>query len=173
MPTARTNPRLRTAVRNTVKWGGVVASLFLLTIGTISAWWSVTWQTDSGWSSSIHLGSSQFGWSANMNPTLGGLYVSRHSFQRLLWRFDHSGNQVGWTVIVPFWQLVLPTMAAALFAWLVDAKYLRRARAGLCAGCGYDRAGLAAGAVCPECGAAGGVVPHSGHAAAGESPVRS
>ena len=89
-----------------------------------------------------------------MNPTLGGLYVSRHSFQRLLWSLDHSGNQVGWTVIVPFWQLVIPTMAAALFAWLVDAKYLRRAREGACPACGYDRAGLAAGVVCPECGAA-------------------
>ena len=45
---------------------------------------------------------------------------------------------------------------ANLLKWLLYPGGLsaaqRRARAGCCTGCGYERRGLAADAVCPECG---------------------
>jgi hypothetical protein len=53
---------------------------------------------------------------------------------------------------IPLWLPLAPTLLATAAAWRLDALARRRACAGLCPKCGYDRAGLAASAVCPECG---------------------
>jgi len=82
-----------------------------------------------------------------------GLEVVSGSFE-LQWWF-HRGNVGGRTeTAVPLWLPAVLSLLATAAAWRADAKYIRRARAGLCAGCGYDRAGLAAGSACTECGIA-------------------
>ncbi len=56
------------------------------------------------------------------------------------------------TAHIPSW---LPFLLAALptaFSWRLDALATRRAKAGKCPACSYDRAGLARTAPCPECG---------------------
>jgi len=181
MRASRKHPWLKTAVREAVKWRGAGLTVFLV----------VVW---------IGSGFKQTHWSVGSDGHLalakGGLFIAGPLFEgsrgsgRYLW-FEHNGyelrwwfewwhadlpsygNETDWYFTIPLWLPALLSLSATAAAWRADCKSLRRARAGLCAGCGYDRSGLAFGAVCPECGKPVTSAAHAGHAAAEESPVRS
>lgn len=57
-------------------------------------------------------------------------------------------------VTLPLWIPTAVACGASLLCRRQDALARRRAGAGRCVKCHYDRSGLAAGAVCPECGCA-------------------
>jgi hypothetical protein len=159
----RTRPRFKTAVRKTAKWGGVVATLLLLVVWIGSVWWQVGCHRNIPDYGSRGAGIAEgrlFVFKSPMmqDARVGGIqwvsFLTRPSFQ-FSFVFIPTGPGY-WYSAVPLWFPALLSLLATTAAWRADWKYLRRAREGLCTGCGYDRAGLAAGAVCPECGAAAG-----------------
>jgi hypothetical protein len=153
VPHARRTPRLSTALRKTVKWGGAVATLVLVVawIGSTKAW--VEWVGPRG----RHVGvmSGVIGVSQDTK----GLYDTRApgfyaEFEDadMEWWFYKSPPATFWEFDVPLWFPALLCLLPTAYAWRVEAVLRRRARASLCPACGYDRAGLPADAVCPECG---------------------
>lgn len=60
-------------------------------------------------------------------------------------------------VSIPLWPVIAASLVTTAIPWTLFAwarvKAARRAAAGLCPACGYDRDHLAEGAPCPECGA--------------------
>jgi hypothetical protein len=139
-------------IRRSIKWGGLALCLLLAGVWVRS---ECVWET--------FLGSYWQVWSWR-----GACGIHRHDFNYLVAGYlripDGSAPArytmpvIDWTsslqgAIIPFWVLLLPTLLATAAAWRLDARARRRARAGLCATCHYDRAGLATSAVCPECGA--------------------
>ena len=66
------------------------------------------------------------------------------------WTSHNDGSPA--LVFICFWPLPLLLTAAGVPLLLSGRRARRRAVAGACMQCGYDRRGLAAGAVCPECG---------------------
>lgn len=55
-------------------------------------------------------------------------------------------------VHIPLWAFALLAGAPAAWLWNNQHRATRRARAGLCLNCGYDRDGLVKDRACPECG---------------------
>jgi hypothetical protein len=82
------------------------------------------------------------------------LFTYRHPGSRHLWWPIRSTRAWGTTVAAPLWMLLIPLALITAAAGRTDTLDRRRARAGVCPSCGYDRAGIAPGALCPECGAA-------------------
>jgi hypothetical protein len=66
----------------------------------------------------------------------------------LCWWFEINSSEA----VVPIWPFALATGGCAFALWHADIRARRRARVGVCIGCGYDRRGIAADATCPECG---------------------
>jgi len=146
---------LKRAVRKTVKWGGAGLTLLLLVVWIGSGWWGAVWFTPSGGFGTIHGGQLRRVEPLSGGPSTGaGTFLIEPIPSDFEWWFDWGTASGTKYVDIPLWPAALLSLLATAAAWRADAKYMRRARVGLCAGCGYDRAGLAAGAVCPECGAA-------------------
>jgi hypothetical protein len=66
-----------------------------------------------------------------------------------------NGRETAWAVTVPLW--AMPAVLAILpLAWLARANRRaarrRRARLGICEGCGYDLRASRESGRCPECG---------------------
>jgi hypothetical protein len=153
VPHARRTPRLSTALRKTVKWGGAVATVVLVAVwvtsGRYCAYWVFRGESEvfvGGGNININLGNF---WSVMKSPP--GWYAEAQESSllcrpRLLW------NSYSLFADIPLWLLLGPSMALTLWAWRRDAVLRRRACAEFCPKCHYDRAGLAADAVCPECG---------------------
>jgi len=145
--------KVKQAGRKTVKWGWLVLTIFLVVVWMGGSWWRVVWSAPAG--GSVRLFAGQVRISA---PLFGGGPRDRSRLRIETdpvpnqWWFDWGTTARGDHCRVPLWFPTLLSLLATAAAWRADAKYLRRSRVGLCAGCGYDRAGLAAGAVCPECG---------------------
>jgi hypothetical protein len=144
-------------LRQTIKWGGAAASLILISAWLINGKWGGYWvfgrgdciQVDGGLIE-LHLGGT--GWSKDVP----GPYTIKHSG----WWWDHA-DVFGTLPDGPgryFTFSLLPLACAAILitipAWILDARARRRARAGLCRTCHYDRGGLPLDTVCPECGSA-------------------
>ena len=96
----------------------------------------------------------------------GNTFSILHAPFAVDWGFErrlpvHAGSppRSGTVWIVPLWAPFLLAAGATVLAWRLDTLARRRARAGFCPKCGYNRTGLAPGAVCPECGAAAIVPP--------------
>ncbi len=153
MPASRKHPRLKRAVRKTVKWGGAGLTVLLLVVWIGSGWRGATW-TNMSYGGVLLVG----GRIVVCEPLFD---ADPNSYNRVSieterypwgWWFDWgvvNGNRY-WQV--PLWLPALLSLLATAAAWRADAKYLRRVREGACPACGYDRAGLAAGSLCPECG---------------------
>jgi len=144
---------LKRRVRKTVKWGGALVTVALITSWIASMWWEAT----------IYSRSLRFGvlWHSGLivlvsfeksdPPPEDEAWISRSQPHHFMWWFGFERTMDGWDAGAPLLPLALPTLALTIFAWHRDAAIRRRLRSGCCS-CGYDRAGLAAGAVCPECG---------------------
>jgi hypothetical protein len=77
---------------------------------------------------------------------------------RISLRPQWSSDRLQAVVVLPLWiPFLVAAIPSALF-WRRDHVLTKRARAGRCPACNYDRHGLTADAKCPECGA----VPPSG-----------
>ena len=147
-------------IRETIKWGGAVATLLLIVLWIGSGWWMVGWMNGKG--EEVWLGgggvrvdtlgppdpdgvmtvTTDRGWVAVGAPNFG-----------INWRFyrEHNG---GFThTFIPLWLPALLAAVVAIGAWRLDILARRRARITHCPKCGYDRAGIAGEAKCPECGA--------------------
>jgi len=153
VPTPNKHPRLKTAVRKTVKWGGAGLSVLLLAVWIGSGWYGTYRRVSSGRMYMVSDGVFE------IRTPIAGPFPRKDE-----WAFYEHDNSLSkwwfrWTTVwlfehleIPLWLPALLSLLATAAAWRADAKYMRRVRVGLCAGCGYDRAGLAADAVCPECG---------------------
>ena len=129
-----------------------MVSVVLLVVWVGSGWWNVQWVV----SPRLGLGIAQGcflrfidenydfvpGFSAGRNFAWSRFHVE--------WLFVNRGPFLA----IPLWPVIVLSLFATAFAWRLDALARRRARAGFCPKCNYDRTGLAPGAVCPECGAA-------------------
>jgi len=149
--------KLKRKVRKTVKWGGAGLTVLLVVVWIGSGWWNVVWRSNGNLVTVVNWGEVYFEWIEN-RPVLdleSPFFVSTHGFELSWWPYLRNRNPY-WVASIPLCYPALLSLVATAAAWRADAKYMRRAPVGLCAGCGYDRAGLAAGAVCPECGAAAG-----------------
>ena len=139
---------LKRRVRKTVKWGGAGLTVLLVVVWIGSGWWGSVVEYSSGSHASLESGRvfvyDHPPWNFRLGP-------EPPSWD--LW-FDWGAGRGGKYLMVPLWLPALLSLLATAAAWRADAKYLRRARAGLCASCGYDLSGLPAKGGCPECGKA-------------------
>jgi transposase InsO family protein len=141
------HPRIRKAI----KWGGLALCLLLAGVWVRSEW---VWDHYAGtnfyliaWKGSACIGQTWPGYAASGYRS-GPVVADRDRY----WWCVFGGPATTIRAIIPLWLLLAPTLLATAAAWRLDAVARRRARAGRCPKCGYDRAGLAASAVCPECG---------------------
>jgi hypothetical protein len=130
-----TRDKVKRAVRKTVKWGGAGLTVLLVVVW-IGSWWA-----------------SYPGWP--LWPS--GPVVLRKGWLLVIYPLNPGPwEDVRWVDrTIPLWLPSVLSLLATAAAWRADLKRIRRARAGLCGSCGYDRAGLPAHGRCPECGAAG------------------
>lgn len=82
-------------------------------------------------------------WSDALNWNIFGFGVNRYPTM--------LGNVH--SLSIPFWLIAAVLGMAAIRLWMPIREETKRAKAGRCARCNYDRAGLANDAPCPECGA--------------------
>lgn len=147
----------------TIKWLGPV-----VTAGLALVWWlsGRYWATHIGpgdWTASVAVGLAGVTYEPGLIamteqatgvPVPRGLRIIRKSHD-MAWWFRVTWEPGRKTVSVPLWcPLVIATGLSAA-AWHRDLAARRRARAGSCPACGYQRAGLPARAPCPECGGGG------------------
>jgi hypothetical protein len=144
-------PALRCAVRRTIKWGGLALCLLIAGVWVRSECAPAMYVTSTcvcEWD----LGAIRLLPGPQVNRFRGYLPLVRMGTplpRAWCWFYRAAPN---WLVIVPLWLPLAPTLLATAAAWRLDALARRRARAGLCPKCHYDRAGIAADAKCPECG---------------------
>jgi hypothetical protein len=128
----------------------------MLTIIWISsAWWSMGWNRRDR--IFLRVGAGRFGFMQakrgvviSVSPGLQFGAIKRTFRWWLTWEEDNIFRELD----IPTWTLVALAAATATGAWRLDTLARRRARAGLCPACNYDRRGIPAASVCPECGAA-------------------
>jgi hypothetical protein len=140
-------------MRTTVKWGGPVLTILLVALWRYSGGHVVELFKWDGWSIDTSCGRLHFvalKGKAHRPIWLGWNAWRDHVNYR--WDFEYESTPPAWTVYVPFWFPAAIVLFATGAAWHTDLRARRRARAGHCVICGYDRAGLAGGAACPECG---------------------
>jgi hypothetical protein len=144
---------LKRRVRKTVKWSMSGLTVLLLVVWIGSGWWELVWLGPWDWSANVQGGRFFVMSPSSAAPSgwLGLFYFGSHPF-RFAWWFKQGLQGTGFYCFLPLWPAALLSLLATAAAWRADAKYIRRVRVGLCAGCGYDRAGLKTDAVCPECG---------------------
>ncbi len=141
-----------------MKWGGAGLTVLLVVVWIGSGWLEIGWSNQ--YSLEMYVSSGIVGgiYDPSAPPSFSsGVFSGGAHEPSLNWRFGSGVFNKGRFMAIPLWPAVLLSLLATAAAWRADAKYLRRARVGSCAACGYDRAGLAAGAVCPECGGACGI----------------
>jgi hypothetical protein len=140
-------------IRKTVKWGGAVVAVLLLTLWISSRWWFGGYRSRGGTWVCVGVGMVGIEYATtSVPPQSYGFDYDFNAAPDLVWWFDW-GSQPPWAWIwVPLWVPTVPLLLATVAAWRLDAVARRRTGAGCCAKCGYDLRGLREGAVCPECG---------------------
>ena len=145
------HPRIRKAI----KWGGAALCVFILVVWGASGWWWVQAYASNGWVGSVFAGRLAIGTYALPVPWTTSIRMAAVSKPpEFFWWFDLESYSGDGYIEIPLWAIAAPLAGITAIAWRLDTLARRRARAGLCPKCRYDRAGLAPGAVCPECGAA-------------------
>jgi hypothetical protein len=141
----------RPRIRKTIKWGGLALGLLLAGVWVRSEFATeayITSRLEAGWDQGCV-------WmlpGPEVNRFRGYVRLANFGPRKRYWRPLISFHSPSWWVIIPLWLPLAPTLLATAAAWRLDALARRRARAGVCPKCDYDRAGLASSAVCPECG---------------------
>lgn len=152
--------------RRVVKWGLLACAVGVAVLAIASYRWVLCWESPDLMSRTAVFASDgvlQAFWAP------GPMQVPRHP---PLSGFDALPNPLAWKdrriwsciaivnraplmdmAAISLWIPFVLTLGPFLYLWHTDRKAARRARAGACASCGYDRVGLLAGAACPECGA--------------------
>lgn len=152
----------RTSI-TTIKWAGPV-----VTIALAAAWWwsGRYWATYVGpgdWTATVAAGlvgvSHEPGLIAMTEQATGvpvpqGLRIVTKSHD-MAWWFRVTWEPGRKAISVPLWCPLVIAAGVSAAAWRSDLAARRRARAGCCAACGYNRTGLAPQAPCPECGGRG------------------
>ncbi len=154
----RPHPR----IRKTIKWGGLLFALAIVTLVILSGRnaWRVAWAGGSH-VHAVSIEEAQFRYTRRPwsdAPLFDGQWTQRLSLGleewRMGWWFRHRLYRNDSLVWIPLWfPLLLAALPAAL-AWRLDTLATRRAKLGACPTCSYPRTGLAPSASCPECGAA-------------------
>lgn len=151
----------RANVRKTAKWSALVLGLVLVAAGAVSTVWRCQWT--SGGSTGFHNVELVAGRIGYEHDTVW-VYVKGDSRYGRSWNFSRQSEWARWLPQYrarPFFKVYLPLwlpafgafgVGAALWRW--DVFAMRRARAGLCPVCSYDRAGISPSSPCPECGKA-------------------
>jgi hypothetical protein len=136
-----------------VKWGGAVVSVVLLVVWVGSRWYDGVWWWGRG-EVSVYAGLIWVQYDTRQPPPygLGSGWKVRAYVPDFRWWFGSYTLGSGQTVYVPLWPVCMLAISASVIAWRLDTLARRRARAGFCPKCDYNRAGLAPNAVCPECG---------------------
>lgn len=139
-----------------MKWAGAAAALLLAGAWAVTLRADAVYFTADGSALGVSEGSAVLAGPARMYAGLGFGWTPRGAWVRpALWSWSW-GHGAGWgpfTIAGPLWPPAVLCAAASAWAWRLDERARRRALAGRCPRCRYDRAGLAPGAACPECGA--------------------
>jgi hypothetical protein len=140
-------------IRKTIKWGGLALGLLLAGVWVRSEWVGGYWEM-SGWQLNSQLGRVAVSHDRDPNRDRARLFFALRLEADGRWWWQWIPGPPGGILLIPLWIPLTGALFATAAAWRLDALARRRARAGLCSKCHYDRAGLASSAVCPECGAA-------------------
>jgi len=147
--------------RRTLKWPGLILSLFLAAIWVRSRWWT----------SSLYLIGPHLYWVLRADTGALQWTIMRQqpgaAFEIKLFPHIEQHQWPIWDLIkgsadaslvagvarirLPLWSLFTPLAAATTWLFWIDRT---RGRKGDCPTCGYSRLGLAPNVVCPECGTA-------------------
>ncbi len=150
-------------IRKTIKWGGAAVTVLLVVVWIGSELWTGVWLCGGPYAidirhSRLRIERSQrlIVWN-DMDLSLAEVVrlikpVPVRGISGSRWLVSWSGGVADWRLDIPLWVLTAVTLLGTAAAWHLDTLARRRARAGFCPKCNYDRVGLAAGAVCPECG---------------------
>ena len=129
----------------------------LLAIWFASIWFDAEWWSTSGVRGGISHGRFEIIFDAPWPGYQSGWHVAHEWIARdrrpLAWKMDFYWSSHYGYLAIPIWQTVLWLGVATAIAWRLDVIGVRRARRGMCRGCGYDLSGMARGGKCPECGA--------------------
>jgi hypothetical protein len=159
--------------RRLCRWGCTAIAVVSLGVLAASKFWVVVWARPIGTGELgiLYLGAGVFksarGW-PSVAPSAHEWRLGRAEG----WNWGWSGGNPAWRYGVlrgkSTWggdrhfgfSLMYPVVIAVLPAvalWGMELRNRRRARAGVCRACGYDRSGLAGDKPCPECGASAAV----------------
>lgn len=136
-----------------MKWVGAAATILLLVVWIGSRWHRFESFNGAGYGLGVTGGQLLI-----LQPLVDLPWDWHWSFQTYEelalfgWWFDRNRWPHSQVTQVPLWFPALISLLATAAAWRADFAHRRRARAGTCSSCNYDRAGLAPNAVCPECG---------------------
>ena len=150
----RPHPRIRKAI----KWGGAGAVLLLLVIWVGSGWGYVFASHSSAPSPGgafFAIEHGQLVCSASHERVFHSaspwiFNIGKHPFGQKGYEWSFALSRNGW--FIPLWCPFLLLLVPTTIVWRLDLLASRRARAGRCPTCNYDRAGLPPGSPCPECG---------------------
>ena len=145
---------IRTRMARGGQWGLTSAALIVLVVWVGGVWAHIQWASRSG----VLLATGQGlltiarwtpGGPISVPPGWG---IETRSPEFYLW-YKRTAVPGFSHLAVPLWPAAAVLGMGAFVVWRGDMKTRRRARAGCCVKCGYDRAGLMGETVCPECGA--------------------
>ncbi len=147
-------------IREGVKWGGAAIALMLLVVWIASGWMNASCALPGHGRVALRNGRLSFYkpdpkvvWDGDVASVTGRVVRIRgQESDNFEWWVSSDTDSLGTWVALPLWLPAGAWMLLTLAAWRPEIVARRRARAGRCLACNYDRAGLAAGVVCPECG---------------------
>ncbi len=147
-------------IRKAVKWGGAAITLTLLVVWIASGWMNTSCALPRHGRVVLRDGRVSFYkpdpkvvWGGDVVSVTGrGVLIREQESDNFKWWVSSDTDSFGLRVAMPLWLPAAAWMFVTLAAWRPEIVARRRARAGRCRGCNYDRTGLAAETVCPECG---------------------
>ena len=130
-----------------------MVSVLLVVVWVGSGWWGFLWMSPRRFGCVVWAGQIKAGHHTLVNPQpeFEFLHPPGETYH-LYWSFSGGTSSTVGLAAFPIWSLVLPSLLVTAAARRLDTLARRRARAGLCPKCDYDRTGLTPTALCPECG---------------------
>jgi hypothetical protein len=136
-----------------VKWGGPAVTVLLVVLWTGGGWYHLSWRGLGGFGVGVREGRLRCG----VLNSYGRSILAPGISLRLIGQPTPSVTlftvtPVARFVAVPLWLVSGPLLLMTAIAWRLDTLARRRAHAGSCPKCGYDRTGIGDDVICPECG---------------------